>query len=73
MLFMLVFGATNSVPYAPRLFLILSRTSHNELQQKLFWWSFGKETPHITSFITNVEKLVVKEVYDARTYGPIIL
>ena len=36
MLFMPVFGATNSVPYVPRLFLILSPTSHNELQLKLF-------------------------------------
>jgi len=36
MLFMPVFGATNSVLYVPRLFLIMSRTSHNELQLKLF-------------------------------------
>ena len=43
MLFIPVFGATNSVPYVPKLFLILSRTSHNELQLKFVWWSFGKK------------------------------
>ncbi len=65
-----VFGATNSAPYVPRLFLIMARTSHNELQLKLFV-EFGEKSPHITSFSTIVEKLVVEEDYDARTYEPI--
>ena len=73
MLFMPAFGATNSIPYVPRLFLIMSRTSHNELQQKLFCGVLGKKTPHLTSFSTIVEKLVVEEDYDAHTYGLIIL
>ena len=73
MLFMPVFGATNSVPYIPRLFLIQSRTSHNELQLKLFFVEFWKKTPHLASFNTTVEKLVVEEDYNARTYGSIIL
>jgi hypothetical protein len=45
-----VFDASNSVPYVPRLFLIWSRTSHNELQLKLFFVEFQKKTPHLTSF-----------------------
>ncbi len=35
-LFMHIFGVLNSIPYVPRLFLILSRTSHNQLHVKLF-------------------------------------
>ena len=70
---MYVLGATSSIPYVPRLFLILSRTSHNELQLKIFCGVWVKKTPHITSFYTIVEKLVVEEDYDARTYEPIIL
>jgi hypothetical protein len=34
---------------------------------------FRKKTPNLTTFSTTVEKLVVEEDYDARTYGPIIL
>ena len=50
-----------------------TRIPHNELFLKLFLWSLGKQSPHTTSFSTSVEKLVVEEYYDARTYGQIVL
>jgi hypothetical protein len=71
-----VFGASNYVPYVPTFFLIWSRTSHNELRLKLFC---GLKTKNSTSnelrmkLSTIVEKLVIENEYDARTYEPIIL
>ena len=46
--YMPIFGVSNSVPYVPRLFLICSRTSHNELQLKLFC-GVQKKTPHLSA------------------------
>jgi hypothetical protein len=57
----------------------MSRTYSNPQQRgsaETFLVSFQKETPHIMSLNTFVEKLVIIEedwIYDARTYGSIIL
>ena len=62
-LFLRIYVVSNYVPYI----LESPITSFN----RSFFVEFWKKNPHITSFSTTVEKLVVEEDYDARTYGPI--
>ena len=63
-------GTSNFVPYVPRLFLIWSRTSHNELFCGVKKKNSTPNELHLKLGMI-VEKLVIENEYDARTYGPI--
>jgi len=73
--FMPAFVASNSVRYVTRLFIIMSCKPHNELELKFFIRVKKISTPSEIHLMlrTIVEKFVMENEYDFRTYGPIKL
>ena len=52
---------------------VRSTTLLKQIQLKQFYVEYENNVPHVTSFSTNVEKLLTEDEYDARTHGPIVL
>jgi hypothetical protein len=74
-IFMLLFGVSNSIPYVPRFFLVLSRTSHDELHVKLFCVECNALETLLTMKSDSHVRMrpIILAILLARTYGNRIL